>query len=232
MKRIITAGINDYPGRINDLRYCLNGSKNILNLFNDFDEKVILKNSEVTKGQFKGKALELIRKSEAGDILIIHYTGHGTQIPDKNGDEIDGYDEALYLYDGAFSDDEFNEILSELKDGVTCVVLLDCCHSGTATKGGNVKYVGPEIWNKTKARKIRRKQILVDEEMKWTVISACSSNQTSIDSSKDFTYWLCHTAKKGQTLKEWYKKLIKTPLARKYGQNPCLEGIGFDKIIY
>lgn len=43
--------------------------------------------------------------------LIIHYSGHGTYTPDRSGDEADGVDEALYLYDGMLIDDELAEIM-------------------------------------------------------------------------------------------------------------------------
>ena len=34
-----------------------------------------------------------------GDVAVIHYSGHGQQIMDDNGDEPDGYDEALIPVD-------------------------------------------------------------------------------------------------------------------------------------
>lgn len=32
-----------------------------------------------------------------GDLFIVYYSGHGTSIVDKNGDEADGFDEAFCL---------------------------------------------------------------------------------------------------------------------------------------
>ena len=58
---------------------------------------------------------ELMNKKIFEDnIIFVHYSGHGTQVRDKEGDEADGYDEALYLYDGPFTDDRMNEILSKI----------------------------------------------------------------------------------------------------------------------
>jgi hypothetical protein len=59
-------------------------------------------------------------------------------VPDTNGDEIDGLDEALCPYDlqtggGALIDDEINTLFSARKAGVRLVLISDSCHSGTVT---------------------------------------------------------------------------------------------------
>jgi hypothetical protein len=67
------------------------------------------------------------------EFLLVYYTGHGKRIPDRNGDENDGMDEALVFDDGFLVDDKLSEILktpdkpAELK----IVLLNDCCHCGT-----------------------------------------------------------------------------------------------------
>jgi len=49
-----------------------------------------------------------------GEVLIIANSSHGTQVYDIHGDEADGYDEALYLYDGMVTDDEINVFLQKI----------------------------------------------------------------------------------------------------------------------
>lgn len=65
----------------------------------------------------------------------ISYSGHGTQIQDTSGDETDSKDEALVPLDfktrGVITDDLFRRILSYLHPRTRCVILTDCCHSGT-----------------------------------------------------------------------------------------------------
>ena len=39
------------------------------------------------------------RELKAGDLFLIQYSGHGGQVPDRNGDEADGLDETWCLYD-------------------------------------------------------------------------------------------------------------------------------------
>src|SRR5687768_16203172 len=36
----------------------------------------------------------------SGDTLLLTYSGHGGQVPDKNNDEADGLDETWVLFDG------------------------------------------------------------------------------------------------------------------------------------
>ncbi len=87
--------------------------------------------------------------------MVIHYSGHGQQIFDDNGEEIDGLDEAIVPYDAwvkythnykgenHIRDDEIGNILANFrnklgKDG-QLLMLLDSCHSGSSTRGGKAR---------------------------------------------------------------------------------------------
>eukprot|EP00760_Papus_ankaliazontas_P013310 PhM_4_TR15688/c3_g1_i1/m.323 len=81
----------------------------------------------------------------AGDTLFFHYSGHGSQEPDEDGDESDGYDETLvpvdYERSGQINDDEiFARVVQPLPSGVRMTALMDCCHSGTLLDL-------PYVWN-------------------------------------------------------------------------------------
>ena len=58
----------------------------------------VLKNESATKKNIIGALQDLAKNSKAGDIVIIHISSHGQQIEDDNGDELDGYDEAIVTY--------------------------------------------------------------------------------------------------------------------------------------
>ncbi|KAK3151796.1 hypothetical protein QOZ80_3AG0250650 [Eleusine coracana subsp. coracana] len=78
----------------------------------------------------------LVEGSSSGDSLVFHFSGHGTQEPDLNGDEVDGYNEALCPLDversGKILDDEINDIMVRpLGRGVKLHAIIDTCHSGT-----------------------------------------------------------------------------------------------------
>ena len=73
----------------------------------------------------------------AGDIFWITYSGHGSQVPDQNGDESDGLDETWCLYDCQILDDTLFDLWSRFKEGVRIVIFSDSCHSGTIARAIN-----------------------------------------------------------------------------------------------
>ncbi len=98
---------------------------------------------------------ELVSSVKKGDIAYFHFSGHGQQKPDQDGDEIDGYDECLVPYDspkkfqagvneGQFliTDDEIDVLLTDVRIQLGTkghlFVSLDACHSGTGTRGSAV----------------------------------------------------------------------------------------------
>jgi metacaspase-1 len=71
---------------------------------------------------------------QSGDIFLLSYSGHGGQLPDRNGDETDQQDETWCLYDGELVDDELYSLLGRFRTGVRVAVFSDSCHSGTVVK--------------------------------------------------------------------------------------------------
>jgi len=76
------------------------------------------------------------RALKSGDLFFMSYSGHGGQVPDTNGDEVDRQDETWCLYDGQLIDDELYVELSKFAAGVRILVLSDSCHSGSVTRAG------------------------------------------------------------------------------------------------
>lgn len=62
--------------------------------------------------EMQGPDYLLNKKVFSDKTLFVQYSGHGTYTPDRNGDEADGQDEAMYVYDGMILDDELSEILT------------------------------------------------------------------------------------------------------------------------
>ncbi len=111
-------------------------------------EVVVLANEQATRaGIEKAFETELLgRISSPDDVVFFHFSGHGQQIPDDNGDpdEVDGYDESLVPFDNRGRKDYSKNLRDEhlgawiaaaLKKTPNVVVSLDSCHSGTATRG-------------------------------------------------------------------------------------------------
>jgi hypothetical protein len=94
----------------------------------------------LTKKATRGNVLAAIRKAsaalKAGDLFLLTYSGHGGQVPDVSGEEVDKQDETWCLYDGQLIDDELYFELSRFGAGVRILVLSDSCHSGTVTRAG------------------------------------------------------------------------------------------------
>jgi hypothetical protein len=74
------------------------------------------------------------RSVAANKFLFFNFSGHGTQIRDVDGDEADGFDEALCPCDfesaGVIVDDDLSQWL-EILPSHQLFAVCDCCHSGT-----------------------------------------------------------------------------------------------------
>ncbi|KAG2425002.1 hypothetical protein HXX76_014160 [Chlamydomonas incerta] len=72
---------------------------------------------------------------ESLDLAIVHFSCHGTQARDTNGEELDGMDECLVPNDvvtaGLIRDDDIQAILTRFNRNTRVLLVLDCCHSGT-----------------------------------------------------------------------------------------------------
>jgi hypothetical protein len=94
--------------------------------------------TQATHANILTELRNLVSRSKPGDVLVFQYSGHGTQVPDLDGDEDDGNDEALVPVDfneGAFLiDDDIRAVFDLLPAGVNLTAFVDCCHSGTITR--------------------------------------------------------------------------------------------------
>jgi hypothetical protein len=99
-----------------------------------YSERKMLLTGDATSARVISEVVALAKKLEAGDILLLSYSGHGGQIPDESGEEDDRYDETWCLYDRQLIDDEIYRLLGKFKPGVRVLVLSDSCHSGTVTR--------------------------------------------------------------------------------------------------
>jgi hypothetical protein len=153
-KRALLIGIDDYSiaglqslqGPVNDLRLI---KKVLVDKFHFREGNIItLLNKNATHTSLEKAFSMLAQKTEKGDFIYIHYCGHGSQIPDKEGDEYPGlfdqtwvpYGSRSTMFDGKdrydIIDDEFHQWLSPVFDKTSHVVLVsDSCYSGSITRG-------------------------------------------------------------------------------------------------
>jgi hypothetical protein len=139
-KIALCIGINDYPGTDSDLSGCVNDA-------HDWAEELarrgyavgLMLDAEATLAAMRQRIGALIAGAEAGDTVVLTYSGHGTWVPDSSGDEPDGRDEGLCPWDistaGPLLDDELGALFAGRRAGVRLVLISDSCHSGSVTRG-------------------------------------------------------------------------------------------------
>jgi hypothetical protein len=142
IKRALLIGI-DYINTPARLYGCQNDAKNIRNILIGTYGFSPLNIKTLTDDNFKPlfanimASLEwLVKDTQPGDILFLHYSGHGTSLLDRNSDEIDGRDEAIVPLDynirGIISDDIlYNFVCKRIPSGVKLYGFFDCCCSGS-----------------------------------------------------------------------------------------------------
>jgi hypothetical protein len=145
-KRAVICGIT-YRGTCLELKGCLNDAncmKYLLTTRFHFPDSSILMLTEEqmdpcrkpTKYNIMHALEWLVQGCQPGDSLVFHFSGHGSQQINYNGEELDGYDETLIPMDfqtaGPIVDDDINStIVRPLPVGVTLHAIVDACHSGT-----------------------------------------------------------------------------------------------------
>ncbi|MEM8885052.1 MAG: caspase family protein [Planctomycetota bacterium] len=109
----------------------------------------VVQDLDATADRLRKEIRRLAQESGPNDAVFIYYCGHGTQVPDLDGDEPDGWDEALATADvkpdiltkpgdlkHVLTDDEISELLKLFKTK-NVTVIFDSCHSGTAVRAGD-----------------------------------------------------------------------------------------------
>lgn len=108
-----------------------------------------LRDTDATKANIINAVQALAKKAGPNDAVVIYYSGHGAQAPDLNGDEEDGWDEAIVPAEVVpnliTTETELNRLITDdeiagLLRGFTTrnvTVIFDSCHSGTAVRAAD-----------------------------------------------------------------------------------------------
>lgn len=144
VKRALLIGINKYQdvpklhGSLNDIETM----RQVLITRWGFPEGNIrlLTDEQATREGMLAALNQFVHNTGSNDTVYIHYSGHGSQVQDLNGDEQDDHlDETLVPQDGRtgsvpdITDDELDAIFGKLPTK-NAFIVLDSCHSGTATR--------------------------------------------------------------------------------------------------
>lgn len=145
-KKALCIGIN-YIGQDAELRGCINDARNmkqfIMKNFGFKSEDIVMLLDDAThprqiptRDNIIAAMQWLVADARPNDSLWFHYSGHGGQAKDLDGDEDDGYDETILPVDfqtaGELLDDDLHEIMvRSLPIGCRLTAIFDSCHSGS-----------------------------------------------------------------------------------------------------
>lgn len=249
MNRFLGIGLN-YAGTSNALQGCVNDARDWLARFSPACAiATILLEQQATKAGIVSAISDLLASLTPGDCGIVTFSGHGTHLPDRDGDERDGQDEALCPWDltrNLLLDDELKILLAQRAQGTRMLLITDCCHSGTIARSndgerGLPRYIPfaeltnqgmcPQVIESLQqtARSVRG--ATTDDGL--THISGCSDAQFSYDatfggkSNGAFTYFALRalqTAQKGVTCEQWHSMIRRDLPSNRYPQAPEING--------
>lgn len=203
--RALVIGIGDYP--VGSGWAKINGDNDIpmvedILRSNGFKKQNItcLSNSQATCSAICRQLENLLSAAQTGDYIYIHFSGHGQQITDLNGDEDDGLDEAWIPYDAQFAfrkgkyegenhlvDDKLNGYLHRLRQKVgdtgKIVVIADACHSGGGSRGDDEYIVrgARDAFVIPPTADHRHTADTPVQKVEWVFLSACKPYQSNYE---------------------------------------------------
>lgn len=143
-KYALIIGINTYlDSRIRDLHYSEADARYLRDVliryarYKRTNIKMLL-GIEATYQTIKKEIYWLGENAKKEDDVLFYFSGHGTRVEDKDGNEDDGMDEAFCPYEtninnpaSVILDDEIGHWFRRIQSD-QILVFLDCCHSGGA----------------------------------------------------------------------------------------------------
>ena len=191
MKVALLIGINYSNDPASKLNGCINDidninevlikqygyeSSNIIMLRDDNPSKMPTRNAILAAFQNIVNA----SKSNLCTEIWIHYSGHGTVVIDRNGDEVSGRDSAIVPVDfktsGLIVDDTILQFLSQIQ--CPTIIMMDSCNSGTVC---DLEWSFEYDPNTDNHMQVQNKTVLSLQNENITMFSGCKDTQTSAD---------------------------------------------------
>lgn len=125
-------------------------------------QTTLLLDEQATYDNITRQLSTFIKTTKKGDIVYLHFSTHGQPVEDLNGDEVDGWDEAIVpidafklykkgVYEGKkhLLDDQLNTYIKKLraKIGPTgfLYIVIDACHAGTSSRANDETVRGTKV---------------------------------------------------------------------------------------
>jgi metacaspase-1 len=260
--RAVLAGVNEYErSDIPSLHGCVNDVALVRDVLKTYfgvpnEDIHVLVDRRATKARIVSRLEGVIARARPGDVVVFYFSGHGSQIRDRNGDELaDGLDEIICPHDmdwdrGTYIvDDDLDAIFATLPPGVVLEAFFDCCFWGAGTRGleaehvrqslrPDVRYLPPPFDIAARAegdeRRLDRNRISGGDPMTGQNVAwgASHEGQPAAEDVFDgrpngiFTYWGC------RVIAENIERLDEESYSRSdllEDVRACLNGLGYSQ---
>lgn len=204
-----------------------------------------LANKQASKAGIVAAFKKLTAQCAVGDIVYIHFSGHGQQVTDVNGDEgkEDGWDEAWIPYDAYLRydekrykgekhliDDELNTLLTAICNKIgnsgKMLVVVDACHSGDSSRGDDIEEIVRGVKDEF-IIPVKKKGTARKAPERWLTLSACKDYQLNQEMKSPkvgkLTYALYTLSEKGSVTIEAVQIFMQRNRGR-YAQTPVQSG--------
>ena len=187
-KYALLIGVGDYPS---DSGWAALSSTNDVELYKKtllyqgFKEKniiTLIDQQATRKNILEALHVIMFEKVKFGEVMLMHFSGHGQQIFDQNNDELDGLDEAIVpidaphdyiegVYEGEnhIRDEELGEALYKIREKLGPLgqffLTMDACHSGTGTRSQRVARGTMDIFGSDKDLETLQSDVLSAENI-------------------------------------------------------------------
>lgn len=208
-KRAFMVGISHYDTALTGYQWNnINGVEDV-NLLSPILKKqgfylLTLLDEQATFDNITRQLSAFVSKTKKGDVVYLHFSTHGQPVEDQNGDEKDGWDEAIVPIDaykiykkGTYEgkkhllDDQLNKYVVKLREKIgpsgMLYVVIDACHAGTSSRANDETIRGTKVGftanNKVFKPSITKKShYKIEASTKWAnvlFIEACRPDQVN-----------------------------------------------------
>ena len=221
-KRAFLVGVSDYPQNSDSSWDNIHGTNDVDMISKTLKAQAFkvttLINNVATAVKIRKGLKAFANSCKSGDIVYLHFSCHGQPFEDNNGDEEDGWDEALVPYDAMkvyqkgkyvgenhITDDELNGYLKAIRKQVGnkgfVYVVIDACHAGSSYRGDDEEDsviirgtdMGFSMSNKQYAPRIdKRGRIKIENSSAMAnicILEACRSYQVNSEIRESGNYY-------------------------------------------
>ena len=266
-KRALLVGINNYkyPNAISPLAGSINDVEDmraaLIGKFEFPPENIlVLKDAQATHAGIIGAIQShLIARAQKDDIVVFHYSGHGSQMKDVTGKMISGLDETIVPYDSRdpggkvfdINGAEIHGLLLQLAAKTKNITfILDSCHAGTLVRGESAARTrGIPADSRTPPAHLPEYAVQTrglgtpadNQPLRYAFLAATTSRESAFEHFAEgkehgaLTYYLTRQLRssgRGVTYRDVMDNIAGNVTANYPAQHPQLEGAGADQYVF